>query len=81
MWWNLFGLLITVLTSLVVSLLTPSRPPQEVRPYTLAGSGFFRNQRLWRPGYSLLLLYFLALLLFLSAMDYFAVAVLPVMQG
>ncbi len=81
MWWNLFGLLVTVLTSLVVSLLTPSRPPQEVRPYTLAGSGFFRNQRLWRPGYSLLLLYFLALLLFLSAMDYFAVAVLPVMQG
>ncbi|MEA3243724.1 MAG: hypothetical protein U9Q19_09880, partial [Pseudomonadota bacterium] len=80
MWWNLFGLLVTVLVSFVVSLVTPSRPPEEVRPYTLSGSGFFRDQKLWQRGYSMLLVYFLALLGIVFALDYFAVAVLPGMQ-
>jgi SSS family solute:Na+ symporter len=80
MWWNLFGLLVTVLASFVVSLVTPCRPPEEVRPYTLSGSGFFRDQKLWQRGYSMLLVYFLVLLGVVFALDYFAIAVLPGMQ-
>jgi SSS family solute:Na+ symporter len=80
MWWNLFGLLAAVLASFLVSLVTPSRPAQEVRPYTLAGSGFFRDQKFWQRGYSLLLVYFLALLGIVFGLDYFATAVLPGMQ-
>jgi SSS family solute:Na+ symporter len=80
MWWNLFGLLAAVLTSFVVSLVTPSRLPEDVCRYTLSGSGFFQDQKLWQRGYSLLLVYFLALLGIVFALDYFAIAVLPGMQ-
>ena len=77
MWWNLFGLLVAVLTSYVVSLLTSSRLPEEASRYTLSGSGFFRDQKFWQRGYSLLLVYFLVLLGIVLALDYFATTVLP----
>jgi hypothetical protein len=64
----------------VVSLVTPSRLPEDVCRYTLSGSGFFQDQKLWQRGYSLLLAYFLALLGIVFALDYFAIAVLPGMQ-
>jgi hypothetical protein len=80
MWWNLFGLLVAVLTSFVVSLLSPSRLPEAARRYTLSGSGFFRDQKLWQRGYSLLLVYFVALLGIVFSLDYFATTVLPGMQ-
>jgi SSS family solute:Na+ symporter len=80
MWWNLFGLLVAVLTSYVVSLLTSSRLPEGASRYTLSGSGFFRDQTLWQRGYSFLLIYFLALLVIVFALDYFAIAVLPGLQ-
>jgi len=80
MWWNLFGLLVAVLTSYVVSLLIPSRLPQEAARYTLSGSGYFQDQKLWQRGYSWLLVYFLVLLGIMFALDYFAVAVLPGMR-
>ena len=61
-------------------LLTPSRLPQEAARYTLSGSGFFQDQKLWQRGYSWLLAYFLTLLGIMFALDYFAVAVLPGMR-
>ena len=79
-WWDLFGLLVAVLTSHVVSLLISSRLPLEAARYTLSGSGFFQDQKLWWRGYSWLLVYFLVLLGIMFALDYFAVAVLPGMQ-
>jgi hypothetical protein len=51
--------------------------PEAARRYTLSGSGFFRDQKLWQPGYSWLLVYFLAVLGMVFALDYFATAVLP----
>ena len=72
MWWNFFGLAVTVVVAYVVSLVTPSRPLEEIRPYTLFGSGFFEGQRLWHVGYTVLLVYFVVLLGFLLFLNYFA---------
>ncbi|MEA2093152.1 MAG: sodium/solute symporter [Pseudomonadota bacterium] len=80
MWWNLFGLLAAVVVTFLVSLVTPGRPPEEVRPYTLAGSGFLGEQQLWRRGYTMLVGYFLVLLGILLALDYFATDILPALK-
>ncbi len=72
MWWNFFGLAVTVVVTYLVSLFTPSRPLEEIRRYTLFGSGFFEGQRLWHPGYTVLLVYFVILLVFLLFLNYFS---------
>jgi len=77
MWWNLFGLVITVVVTFLVSLFTSGRPVAEARRYTLRGSGFFREQRLWYPGYTVLLAYFFMILATLLSLNYLATAVLP----
>ncbi|MEA3412971.1 MAG: sodium/solute symporter [Pseudomonadota bacterium] len=63
MWWNLLGLLITILVTLLLGPLTRARPVEEIARYTLTGSGFLRGQRLWRPAYTFLVLYFVFMLL------------------
>ena len=72
MWWNFFGVVITVIVTYVVSLFTPARPLEEIRACTLFGSGFFEGQRLWHPGYTVLLVYFVVLLGFLVFLNYIA---------
>ena len=77
MWWNFFGLLVAVAVTYLVSLFTRRRPLNEVRPYTLKGSGFYKNQRLWYPAYTALVSYFLLILGFLLFLNYFATTILP----
>lgn len=62
MWWNLLGLLVTVLVTLLLGPVTRARPQAEVDPYTLPGSGFLKGQKLWRTAYTWLVLYFLFML-------------------
>ncbi len=80
MWWNLFGLVVTVVVTYGVSLFTRSRPLEEIRPYTLFGSGFFEGQRMWHRGYTVLIIYFFLLLGFLLFLNYFATTILPGMR-
>lgn len=69
MWWNFTGLLVAVVVTAGVSRVWGSVDPAVVGKYTLAGSGFLRGERLWRPAYFLLVLYcvfLVSLLLFLN---------------
>ncbi len=80
MWWNLTGLLVAVAVTFVVSLFTPAPQSEQVRLYTLSGSGFFKDHKLWHRGYTWLLVYFFALLGVLLGLDEFARSVLPSLQ-
>ncbi len=71
MWWNLFGLLVAVAVTMVVSLFTPARPSEEIRPYTLFGSGFFKEERLWFQGHLVLVAYFFIMLALLWLIDHY----------
>ena len=70
----------TVVVTYGVSLFTRSRPLEEIRPYTLFGSGFFEGQRMWHRGYTVLIIYFFLLLGFLLFLNYFATTILPGMR-
>ena len=61
MWWNFFGWLAAVVVTLVVAWVLP-RPQREVAPYTLAGSGLFRELPLWSRGETAMLVYFFVIL-------------------
>jgi hypothetical protein len=51
--------------------------PETIRKYTLPGSGFFERERLWRPAYSILMLYFFLLLGILLFLNYAAGNLIP----
>lgn len=51
--------------------------PETIRKYTLPGSGFFEHERLWRPAYSFLVLYFFLLLGILLFLNYAAGNLIP----
>ena len=72
MWWNLFGLLVGVLTALVVSRLTAPPRPEQTRIYTLTGSGMFQQERRWVPIYALLAGYFVVILALMVIVQRFA---------
>jgi SSS family solute:Na+ symporter len=72
MWWNFTGLVVASSICWVVSRLGPRPPPQQVRRYTLAGSGFLAREGLWRPAYRWLLLYFLCMLALLQGITLLA---------
>lgn len=74
MWWNLFGLLTSVLITLIVSRLTSPPRPEQIRFYTLSGSGMFEQEGRWIPIYVLLAGYFVVILTFLFALQGFAEA-------
>jgi SSS family solute:Na+ symporter len=69
MWWNFFGLVVAAAITLVVSRFTAPCPEESVRNYTLAGSGFLRQHKLWRPVYGALVLWFLVLLILLYGLN------------
>ena len=71
MWWNLFGLLVAVVVTIGVSLFTPARPAGEVRPYTLFGSGFLKEERVWFHGHLVLVVYFFAMLALVWLIDHY----------
>lgn len=72
MWWNLFGVVIAFVVTFMVSFVTSARPKEEILPYTLSGSHFYKYERLWHRGYTSLLVYFFLLLAFMLFLNYFA---------
>ena len=76
MWWNLFGVAIAFTVTFLVSLVTSARPKNEILPYTLSGSHFYKYERLWHRGYTALLVYFFLLLAFMLFLNYFAPSII-----
>jgi SSS family transporter len=70
MWWNLFGFAVTLIVGVCVSRVAPAPVTQRVRSHTLAGSGLFRTEPMWRCGHTLLLLYFFIMLGFMLAANH-----------
>ncbi|MGR3320277.1 MAG: sodium:solute symporter family transporter [Candidatus Anammoxibacter sp.] len=64
-WWNLFGLIIAVIITFIVSLITAPPKPEQIRNYTLEGSGMLKQERQWIKIYALLFGYFVFILVFM----------------
>jgi SSS family solute:Na+ symporter len=62
MWWNFFGWAAAVAVTWVGGWILPHRPEAEVAPYTLRGSGLFREIPLWSRGETAMLIYFFIIL-------------------
>ncbi len=58
MWWNLTGLLVTLAVNAVVSRLTAPPDPDQIRRFTLSGTGLLSKERTWVPVYAGLFGYF-----------------------
>lgn len=71
MWWNLFGLLISVVITYIVSLMTAPPKLEQINAYTLTGSGMLKQERRWLPMYALLVGYFVVILSFLILVQRF----------
>ncbi len=69
MWWNLFGLVVSVLTTWIFSMFTLSRPEAEISQYTLRGSGIYQEIPLWSRGETYMLLYFFLILSVVIGID------------
>jgi SSS family solute:Na+ symporter len=65
MWWNLFGVIVTSGVTLLISLIQPSPKTEKIKGYTLAGSNFFQEQKIWNTAHTILVLYFCCILLFM----------------
>ncbi len=65
MWWNLFGLLISVVTTIIISRMTAFPLPEQINNYTLKGSGMLKQERRWIVCYALLVIYFVIILSFM----------------
>ena len=63
MWWNLFGLVITVAVTLAVSRTGPPPRQEAVDKFTLLGSGLLEDERKWIKTYAILAAYFVVILL------------------
>ena len=64
MWWNLFGLLVSIVTTLIISLL--SKPPGEKAiKYTLILSGTLKHEKKWIKWYILLACYSIFIFVFM----------------
>jgi SSS family solute:Na+ symporter len=65
MWWNLLGLLVSVVTTLTISWMTTSPKQKQIDNYTLKGSGMLKQERRWIKSYVLLGIYFIFIISFM----------------
>ncbi|MCP5005085.1 MAG: sodium/solute symporter, partial [Planctomycetes bacterium] len=54
MWWNLLGMVVSVIVTLIISMFTTPPRWEQVNNYTLNGSGILRTERRWIVFYLLL---------------------------
>ncbi len=69
MWWNLFGLVVSIIVVFIVSLFTTKPGAEKTDRYTLASSGMFKQEREWRGMYYMLFSYFIFILIFMVALQ------------
>lgn len=72
MWWNLTGVLGTVGAAWLVMRFSRAEPAAAVLKFTLRGSGLLEPGNIWRPAYTWLVVYFLAMLGLLFGLNDFA---------
>jgi len=58
MWWNLTGLVVTLVVNAVVSRLTTPPTEDQIKRYTLSGTGLLAKEKSWIPVYGALFGYF-----------------------
>jgi SSS family solute:Na+ symporter len=71
MWWNLLGLLISIVTTIIISWVTAPPGPEQINNYTLKGSGMLKQDRRWIKSYVLLGIYFIFIILFMVLVQKF----------
>ena len=71
MWWNFFGLALTVIVAVVVSNLKPVSQASKVEQFTLRQNNLLIEEKNWLPKYALLLGYFLFMLVILMIVSLF----------
>ena len=62
-WWNLTGMVVAVVLTLLVSVTAPPPAEEKVAKYTLRGAGMLEEERTWLPTYAVLVGYFVVILL------------------
>ena len=72
MWWNLLGLLISVVTTIIISWITAPPGQEQISKYTLKGSGMLKQDRRWIKSYVLLGIYFIFIISFMILVQIFA---------
>ncbi len=72
MWWNVLGLLVSVVTTLTISWMTTFPKQKQIDNYTLKGSGMFKQERRWIKSYVLLGIYFIFIISFMVFVQKFA---------
>ena len=65
MWWNLFGLVVSVIITFIVSFVTAPPKMEQIKNYTLAGTGMLKHERQWYWAYYCLFGYFVFILVFM----------------
>jgi SSS family solute:Na+ symporter len=73
MWWNVFGCLVTVAITYMVSILKKKSGTAPVEKYMLRRADIFKAERTWMPVYLLLIFYFILMLAFLIVISRLAV--------
>lgn len=72
MWWNLTGLIVSVATTYIVSLMTSAPRQDQIDEYTLSGSKMFKQEKKWIKTYVALAIYFVFILTFMILVQKFA---------
>jgi SSS family transporter len=62
-WWNLTGMVVAVVLTLLVSVTAPPPAEEKVAKYTLRGTAMLEDERTWLPTYAVLVGYFVVILL------------------
>ena len=65
MWWNLFGLAVSVTVTFIVSTFTKKQCQKNIDQYTLVGSGILQHERKWIKVYIGLFFYFIFIIGFM----------------
>ncbi|MDR4504970.1 MAG: sodium/solute symporter [Candidatus Scalindua sp.] len=73
MWWNLLGMAVSVLVTLIISQWTTPPRWDQVNKYTLKGNDILKAERRWIVFYLLLVIYFGAILLSMIFVQRYAV--------
>lgn len=69
MWWNLFGLAVSVIVTLIINAFTKKQHHKNISQYTLTGSGILQYERKWIKVYIGLFAYFIFILIFMIVIN------------
>ncbi len=71
MWWNFFGLIMTVIVAFIVSYLIPVAQESKIEKYSLNPQQLLAEEKHWMPKYALLFGYFVFMLAVLLIINHY----------